>query len=97
MSLLRCGIAAVSALLLLACAGNGVSDSTPPEEQVGEVAVVEEAVPEQQLLQAGSEAARELGLDHEWKGDYNAMVERRLIRALVVYSKTYYFMTISQC
>jgi len=91
MSLLRCGIAAVSALLLLACGGNNGSDSTPPEEQVGEVAVAEEAVPEQQLLRAGSQAARELGLDHEWKGDFNAMVERRLIRALVVYSKTYYF------
>jgi hypothetical protein len=26
-----------------------------------------------------------------WKGDFNAMAERNRIRALVVYSKTFYF------
>jgi membrane-bound lytic murein transglycosylase MltF len=32
----------------------------------------------------------------EWKGDFNAMVERDHIRALVVYSKTFYFLDKAQ-
>ena len=38
-----------------------------------------------------SGAARELGLRREFTGDLDAMQDRRLIRALVSYSKTYYF------
>lgn len=31
-------------------------------------------------------------LDQKWTGDFNDMVERRIIRALVPYSKTFYFL-----
>ena len=33
-----------------------------------------------------------LKLDQEWSGDFDGMVERHIIRALVPYSKTFYFM-----
>jgi len=33
-----------------------------------------------------------LGLDREWTGDFDKMVERHLIRVLVPYSKTFYFL-----
>lgn len=33
-----------------------------------------------------------LGLDQKWIGDFDEMVERRFIRALVPYSKTFYFL-----
>jgi membrane-bound lytic murein transglycosylase MltF len=33
----------------------------------------------------------EIGLDREWIGDLDGMIERGFIRALVVYSKTFYF------
>jgi membrane-bound lytic murein transglycosylase MltF len=33
-----------------------------------------------------------LKLDQKWTGDFDGMVERRLIRALVPYSKTFYFL-----
>jgi membrane-bound lytic murein transglycosylase MltF len=33
-----------------------------------------------------------LRLDQEWTGDFDGMVERHLIRALVPYSKTFYFL-----
>jgi membrane-bound lytic murein transglycosylase MltF len=34
----------------------------------------------------------ELNLDQEWTGDLDGMVERQMIRALVTYSKTFYFL-----
>jgi len=33
-----------------------------------------------------------LNLDEEWNGDFDGMVERHVIRALVPYSKTFYFL-----
>ena len=33
-----------------------------------------------------------LSLNEKWRGDFDGMVERREIRALVVYSKTFYFL-----
>ena len=33
-----------------------------------------------------------LDLDHKWTGDFNGMAERNIIRALVPYSKTFYFL-----
>ena len=33
-----------------------------------------------------------LKLDQAWSGDFDGMVERHLIRALVPYSKTFYFL-----
>ena len=59
--------------------GSGIDDSVTPES-------------DDQLLRYGSEAAREIGLDRVWTGDFDKIVERRLIRALVTYSKTYYFL-----
>ena len=39
-----------------------------------------------------SSFAAVLGLDRQWSGDLDGMVERRFIRALVTYSKTNYFL-----
>jgi len=91
---IRQEILAASLILFLSVAGCSSSDSGTPKGQDPEVAAEEAATAEQQqqLLHYGSEAAKELGWGVEWKGDYKAMVERRVIRALVVYSKTYYFL-----
>jgi membrane-bound lytic murein transglycosylase MltF len=47
---------------------------------------------EDQLVTLGSETAERLGLGRRWEGDLAEMVERRLIRVLVTYSKTNYFL-----
>jgi membrane-bound lytic murein transglycosylase MltF len=47
---------------------------------------------EDQLLRSGSRAADDLGAAQVFKGDFDEMVERRYIRALVTYSNTYYFL-----
>ena len=47
---------------------------------------------EEQLLRRESAAYRELGLDRVEMGDLDELIERRVIRALVAYSKTYYFL-----
>lgn len=46
------------------------------------------------VLVAEDEAPPELlvRLNEKWIGDFDAMIERRLIRALVTYSKTFYFL-----
>ena len=53
-------------------------------------------------LVLASSASADLELDRglkeirnqAWFGDYKAMVERRVIRALVLYSKTFFFLTV---
>jgi membrane-bound lytic murein transglycosylase MltF len=60
--------------------------------EASEAVVGEEPPLEDQLLTLESEAAEELGLGERWSGDFDEMVERRLIRVLVVYSKTYYYL-----
>jgi membrane-bound lytic murein transglycosylase MltF len=45
--------------------------------------------------ETGTADAKGLGLeliDRKWRGDFDQMVERHMIRALVVYSKTFYFL-----
>ncbi len=82
---------------VVGCERNG--EPVPEEaEAVAESAAVpvqtlaEEPPLEDQLLTLGSEAAEQLGLGQMWEGDFDEMVERRLIRVLVAYSKTYYFL-----
>ncbi len=82
---------------VVGCERNG--EPIPQEEEaVAESAAVpvqtlaEEPPLEDQLLTLGSEAAEQLGLGQMWEGDFDEMVERRLIRVLVAYSKTYYFL-----
>ncbi len=74
----RCILAGWTALVLAAaCAG--------PEKETGLEA------PAEDLLVHGSEAAAEMGLDRVWTGDFGGMAERRVIRALVPYSQSFYF------
>ncbi len=47
---------------------------------------------EDQLLRRQSAAYKELGLDRVETGDLDELIERRVIRALVTYSETYYFL-----
>jgi len=78
----RHALATFSALLLLAGAGCGSSEPDPPEDQAAEVsAAAAGSADQQQLLRYGSEAAKELGWDMKWTGDYRDMVARRVIRA----------------
>ncbi len=88
-------------LLCLVSMGCGTSE---PRENESEEPASSEAVDastsapsevpqdEDQLIRSGSQAAKELGFAQVWKGDFDGMVERRYIRALVSYSKTYYFL-----
>ena len=65
--------------------------SAAPEES--QVARTEPADPEEdQLLRRQSAAYKDLGLDRAEMGDLDELAERRVIRALVSYSKTYYFL-----
>ena len=68
--------------LAVACA-----EPRPAEEPT----VAEEAAAEE-LLHPASEAAAELKLDRVWSGDFGGMAERRVIRALVPYSQSFYFL-----
>ena len=43
-------------------------------------------------LAEAQDAESVLKLDQTWSGDFDGMVERHLIRALVPYSKTFYFL-----
>lgn len=88
-------------LLSLACvlagAACGSPDSGPGSGEIGETQVqpldsagVSDAAPG--LMAWGSEAARQLRLDRTWASDLDSMVHYRVIRVLVPYSRTYYFL-----
>ena len=91
-------MALVLSLGFVACVPAGDSPSGEPGEQ--ETASPESADPqvaaadadEEQLLRRESAVYRELGLDRVKMGDLDELIERRIIRALVAYSKTYYFL-----
>ena len=73
-----------TAFALAACAGPRSEEQTAAEEPAEE--------PAEELLRPASEAAAELALDRVWSGDFGAMAERRVIRVLVPYSKSFYFL-----
>jgi membrane-bound lytic murein transglycosylase MltF len=80
---IRCSTWLVSIILLVACsspdgAANQATESATPPEEAGP--------------QTLSSFDPELGLDRRWSGDFEGMQERNFIRALVVYSKTFYFL-----
>ena len=83
-------------VLLLGCEHH--QRPAPPKaesaaDEVSEAQTADDEPPlEDQLLTLGSEVAEQLGLGRMWEGDLDGMVERRLIRVLVAYSKTYYFL-----
>ncbi len=91
-------IALVLSLGFAACVPAGDNPSGEPGEE--KTASPESADPqvaeadsgEEQLLRRESSAYKELGLDRAEMGDLDELVERRVIRALVTYSKTYYFL-----
>src|SRR5262245_44445109 len=70
-------VALLSSLVLIA---TGAATQTPAPAPAKEPA----AKPGQGLPPAGVTAK-------PWTGDYDGMIKRRLIRALVPYSKTFYF------
>ncbi len=69
-------------------------EGPPSSEAVDASTSVPSEVPQEeyQLIRSGSQAAKDLGFAEPWKGDFDEMVERRYIRALVPYSPTYYFL-----
>lgn len=73
----------IALLVVVGCGG----EATAPAAGTAEVA---EAVGEE-LLSYGSEAAAQLGLDTVYSGDFPGSEERRALRVLVPYSRTYYF------
>jgi len=86
-------LATASLVLFLSGAGCGTEKLEPGENAAAEAsAAVTTAQDQHELLRYGSEAAKKLGWEIEWTGDYDDMVARRVIRVLVVYSKTYYFL-----
>jgi len=82
----NCWAALIAALLQLTAACGG-GTSTEPELETTENTVAEAEGP-QQLASFDSE----LELDQEWVGDLDGMVERGVVRALVVYSLGQYFL-----
>jgi membrane-bound lytic murein transglycosylase MltF len=91
-------------ILFLFCLVSSVCSPSEPGEDEVEAPVTSEAVgtstqaasevpqEEDQLIRSGNQAAKDLGFAQPWKGDFDGMVERRHIRALVTYSNTYYFL-----
>ncbi len=76
---------ALLSCVVVGCVGSGGSSTDEASADTSRTA--------QPLLRYGSEAARELGFERQaWTGDFDHMAERRIIRALVTYSKTYYFL-----
>jgi membrane-bound lytic murein transglycosylase MltF len=73
----------VSIILLLACSS---PEGSAKASQASDTAK-QDAEP--QML---SSFDAELGMDERWTGDFDAMQERNVIRALVAYSKTFYFL-----
>ena len=92
-------LASVISLGLVAC---GPAQDTPEAEPADPTTAPTESTDtseaattddeEEQLLRRGSAAYRDLGLDRVEMGDLDELVERRVIGALVTYSKTYYFL-----
>ncbi|NKB87651.1 MAG: transporter substrate-binding domain-containing protein [Acidobacteria bacterium] len=86
---------ALATLLLAAVAGCGAAgeEAAPTPDQAQEpqgetVAQAEDGA----LVHYGSEEAARLRLSEPFTGDFEAMLERRHVRALVAYSQTSYFM-----
>ena len=77
-----------SLLFICACGPSDVRESADAQEFQS----VEEADDQPELVAWGSEAARELGFGRTWTGDLDSLVERRLIRVLAPYGKTYFFL-----
>lgn len=75
-------------LPLLLCCGPS-TEVEPVAEDEPAVEVEAEVVGD--LLAIGSQAAAELGIDRLVTDDFDGLAERRLIRVLVPYSRTYYF------
>ncbi len=79
-------------LLLAAFSGCARGESTAVEETSPEIPVSEAPVPEEDSgPRELSSFEDDLGLGESWTGDLDGMIERRYIRALVVYNKTQYF------
>jgi membrane-bound lytic murein transglycosylase MltF len=73
---------------LAACANsetNAVSKAESVEQEPPELQTVSEESPPDDLDELDEVLER-------WTGDFDGMIDRRLIRALVVYSKTFYFL-----
>ncbi len=88
--------AALFCLVVVGCGGDAAEPSSEPEVERGPPlegqSVVEHAGQiAEELLAYGSEAAAQLGLDELITDDFDGLAERRVIRVLVPYSRTYYF------
>jgi hypothetical protein len=79
-------------VLLAACAGPPQApDASAPATGTEAVAEPPPTAPVDDALLELSALESELGLAEKWTGDLDGMIERRVIRALVTYSKTNYF------
>ena len=77
------------ALALSACGKQAAPPSAPEPADVQQAAPAEAA----QAAPPAEDAGRALSLANKpWKGDFDAMLERRMIRVLVPYSRTLYFL-----
>jgi membrane-bound lytic murein transglycosylase MltF len=86
------------ALVLCACGEQAAPPSAPAPDDVpqagpaGQAQPAQTAAATQDALPAG-DAGRALSLANKpWKGDFDAMLERRMMRVAVPYSRTLYFL-----
>ena len=94
----RCCYLSLAAPLVVGACGS--PDAGPRTGDAGEAeagdkpapepAVVADTAPD--LLAWGSEAAQQLRLDQTWTTDLDSMVHHRVVRVLVPFSRTYYYL-----
>jgi membrane-bound lytic murein transglycosylase MltF len=85
----RCAAIAIALALVSTACGRGEPKSAPPAPAAA-------AAPAAQVADAPDAAAATRSKANVWLGDLDGMAERRLVRMLVVYNKTSYFLDKTQ-
>ena len=78
-------------LLIIAFALSSLTGCESEKSQVGEEKSPEKVEQTEAEVEKSKEEFGHLSLNKQWKGDFDGMVERRLIRALVVFNKMQFF------
>ncbi len=87
-----CYLSLAAALLVGACGppDGGLGEADEEDQQAFDSASVADTASD--LLAWGSEAAQQLRLDETWTADLDSLARYRVIRVLVPFSRTYYFL-----